>query len=97
MDLRTTFPRSMKTRLGGYVHLARMIDKCRAVLAGTEGEYIYPCPMDDRLLEYAGITAEHFTSAVKANPTDDGVVEWFRRTATPRREAELAEWNAKLL
>ena len=50
MDLRTTFPRSMKTRLGGYVHLARMIDKCRAVLAGTEGEYIYPCPMDDRLL-----------------------------------------------
>ena len=27
MDLRTAFPRSMKTRLAGYVHLARMIDK----------------------------------------------------------------------
>ncbi|HBR49608.1 MAG TPA: DUF5069 domain-containing protein, partial [Nitrospira sp.] len=35
MDLRTKFPRSMKVRLGGYAHLARMIDKCRAVLAGT--------------------------------------------------------------
>ena len=58
MDLRKTFPRSMKTRLAGYVHLARMIDKCRAVLAGTEGEYIYPCPMDERLLDYAGITAK---------------------------------------
>jgi len=97
MDLRTTFPRSMKTRLAGYVHLARMIDKCRAVLAGTEGEYIYPCPMDERLLDYAGITAEQFTAAVKANPTDDGVVEWFRRTATPHGEAELEAWNGKLL
>lgn len=97
MDLRTTFPRSMKTRLAGYVHLARMIDKCRAVLAGTEGEYIYPCPMDERLLDYAGITAEQFTAAVKANQTDDGVVEWFRRTATPHGEAELEAWNGTLL
>lgn len=97
MDLRTTFPRSMKTKLGGYVHLARMIDKCRAVLAGTEGEYIYPCPMDDRLLDFAGITAEQFTAAVKANHTDDGVAEWFRRTATPHGEAEIEAWNGKLL
>ncbi|ULA58766.1 MAG: hypothetical protein LZF60_80159 [Nitrospira sp.] len=97
MDLRTALPRSMKTRLGGYVHLARMIDKCRAVLAGTEGEYIYPCPMDERLLDYAGITAEQFTAAVKANVTDEGVTEWLRRTATPHATAELEEWNRKLL
>ena len=45
MDLRKHFPRSMRAKLEGYVHLARMIDKCRAVQAGTEGEYIYPCPM----------------------------------------------------
>ncbi|MCW5798716.1 MAG: DUF5069 domain-containing protein [Nitrospira sp.] len=87
----------MKTRLGGYVHLARMIDKCRAVLAGTEGEYIYPCPMDERLLDYAGITAEQFTAAVKAHPTDEGVAEWLGRTATPHATAELEEWNRKLL
>ncbi len=97
MDLRTTFPRSMKTRLAGYVHLARMIDKCRAVLAGTEGEYIYPCPMDDRLLEFTGITADQFTAAVKAHPTDDGVAEWLRRTATPHDTVELETWNNRLL
>ncbi len=61
----------MRVKLEGYVHLARMIDKCRAVLAGTEGEYIYPCPMDDRLMKFAGITADQFTAAVKANPTDE--------------------------
>ena len=97
MDLRKSFPRSMRIKLEGYVHLARMIDKCRAVLAGTEGEYIYPCPMDDRLMEFAGITADQFTAAVKANPTDEGVADWFRKTAKPHIPAELDEWNDKML
>lgn len=97
MDLRRTFPRSMRFKLEGYVHLARMIDKCRAVLTGTEGEYIYPCPMDFRLMEFAGITHEQFTQAVKMNPTDDGVAAWFRQVAPPRSPAELEEWNQQLL
>jgi hypothetical protein len=97
MDLRTGFPRSMRVKMAGYVHLARMIDKCRAVLAGTEGEYIYPCPMDDRLMEFAGITADQFTATVKANPTDDGVAQWFRKTAKPHQPAELDEWNEMML
>ena len=97
MDLRTTFPRSMRVTLEGYVHLARMIDKCRAVLAGTEGEYIYPCPMDDRLMEFAGITAEQFTAAVKQNENDEAVTRWFRETARPDSQAELDEWNRMML
>ena len=97
MDLRTRFPRSMRTTLAGYVHLARMIDKCRAVLAGTEGEYIYPCPMDERLMEFAGIMREEFTAAVKANATDEGVEAWFCKTATPHQPAELDAWNRQLL
>lgn len=84
-------------KLAGYVHLARMIDKYRAVLAGTEGEYIYPCPMDFRLMEFAGITADQFTAAVKANPTDDSVVEWFRKTAKVHPPAELEQWNEMML
>jgi hypothetical protein len=97
MDLRKHVPRSMRATLAGYVHLARMIDKCRAVLAGTEGEYIYPCPMDERLMEFAGITSEQFTAAVKANLTDDGVVAWFRQTATPHPLADMDAWNQQLL
>lgn len=97
MDLRKEFPRSMRFKLAGYAHLARMIDKCRAVLAGTEGEYIYPCPMDDRLLEFTGITSEQFTAAVTANSTDERVVTWLEKKAKPRRPAELEEWNQKLL
>ena len=87
----------MRAKLEGYVHLARMIDKCRAVLAGTEGEYIYPCPMDERLMEFAGITDKQFTEAVRSNPTDEGVAAWFRQAAKPNQPDELEEWNRKLL
>ena len=87
----------MRATLEGYVHLARMIDKCRATLAGTEGEYIYPCPMDDRLLEFVGITAEQFTAAVKANPSDEAVVSWFIQTAKAHPQAELESWNREML
>jgi hypothetical protein len=87
----------MRVKMEGYVHLARMIDKCRAVLAGTEGEYIYPCPMDERLMEFAGITADQFTAAVKAIPSDDAVTEWFTRTAKAHPSAELEAWNHMML
>ncbi|MEK9142449.1 MAG: DUF5069 domain-containing protein [Nitrospirota bacterium] len=97
MDLRTSFPRSMRFTLAGYAHLARMIDKCRAVLAGTEGEYIYPCPMDERLMEFVGMTSDQFTAAVKANPTDEEVVKWLQQTAIPHQPAELEKWNQQLL
>jgi len=97
MDLRKEFPRSMRFQLAGYAHLARMIDKCRAVLAGTEGEYIYPCPMDERLMEFVGITSDQFTTAVKVNSTDAGVVNWLEQTAKPHEPVELEEWNLKLL
>lgn len=84
-------------KIAGYVHLARMIDKCRAVLARTEGEYIYPCPMDERLMEFAEITAEQFTRAVGTSPSDEGVIAWFQRTARPRSPVELDRWNTALL
>ena len=97
MDLRKSFPCSMRVKMEGYVHLARMIDKCRAVLAGTEGEYIYPCPMDERLLKFAGITDKEFTANVKANPSEDAVAKWFTQKANAHPPAELDTWNQMML
>ena len=97
MDLRKSFPHSMRVKLRGYVHLTRMIDKCRAVLARTEGEYIYPCPMDVRLLKFAEITDDQFTSSVKTNPSDEAVADWFAQTAKAHPPAELEAWNRMML
>lgn len=96
MDLRKHYPRSPREKLGPYVHLPRMLDKCRATLSGTQGEYIYPCPMDQRLLDFAGITAEQFTAAVKTR-TDEEVMTWFRQTAKPHSAAEIEAWNDMFL
>ncbi|WP_447973153.1 DUF5069 domain-containing protein [Nitrospira sp. Kam-Ns4a] len=96
MDLRTAYPRSLREKLAGYVHLARMLDKARAALAGTLGEYIYPCPLDRRLLEFAGLTAEQFLEAVRGR-SDEEVAAWFARTATPRSREEIEAWNEMML
>src|SRR5574341_1888819 len=96
MDLRSYYPRSIREKLAGYVHLARMIDKCRATIAGMQGDYIYPCPLDKRLLEFTGITAEQFTEAVRGR-LDQAVLEWFRKTAKPRSADEIEQWNTLML
>ena len=57
-DLTQRPPRSPRVRLGGYVLLPRMLDKGRATLAGTNGPYIYACPLDQRFLNFAGIDPE---------------------------------------
>jgi hypothetical protein len=53
--------------------------------------------MDERLMEFAGITADQLTAAVKANPIDQGVADWFRKTAKSHKPAELDEWNDMML
>ena len=52
MDLTQSFPRSPKVKLAGLVHLPRMLDKAKAFNAGTLGEYFFPCPLDDIILEF---------------------------------------------
>jgi hypothetical protein len=53
--------------------------------------------MDDRLMEFAGITADQFTTAVKANPSDEIVAKWFMKTAKPHTPAELNKWSEMML
>jgi Domain of unknown function (DUF5069) len=56
-DLTKEAPRSPRTRLGDYALMARMIDKGRATLNGTLGEYHYACPLDQMLFTYKGVQA----------------------------------------
>ncbi|RMH09201.1 MAG: DUF5069 domain-containing protein [Nitrospirae bacterium] len=96
MDLRRQFPRSVREMLGGYVHLARMIDKCRAARDGTLGEYIYPCPLDQRLLDFLGLSADQFLEAVDAR-SDEEIVSWVHQHARFHTHEEREHWNAMML
>ncbi|MGD1089888.1 MAG: DUF5069 domain-containing protein, partial [Verrucomicrobiota bacterium] len=54
-DLTKEYPRSPRVTLAGYVIAARMLDKCRAAISGTLGEYHFDCPLDRYFLQFAGI------------------------------------------
>jgi hypothetical protein len=55
-DLTREYPRSPRETLAGHVIAARAVDKCRAVLAGTAGEYHSGCLLDQVRLDFAGIS-----------------------------------------
>jgi hypothetical protein len=96
-DLRNgkEYPRSPRTTLGGYVLAARAVDKCRAVLAGSQGEYHSNCPLDQRWLKFAEIDYDAFKAVVATGATDDEIADWIGKHAKKRPRTEVIGWNNK--
>lgn len=93
-DLRKHPPRSPRTRLGGFAHLPRMIDKARADCAGTIGDFHYNCPFDQQFLSFTGISADAFMAEVKAGRSDSELLAFVRAQANPKRSAsEIDTWS----
>jgi hypothetical protein len=89
------YPRSPRQTLGGYVLAARAVDKCRAVLAGLQGDYHSNCPLDQRWLKFAEIPYDSFRAFVGTGATDDEVAAWIGEQARKRSRAEIIAWNNK--
>ena len=92
-DLRKEAPRSPKEKLGGYVCLPRMIDKCRATINSANGEYKFNCQLDKRLLEFKNINADEFKSYVVQGHSDQEILEWFNINGDFKTEEEIKEWS----
>jgi len=93
LDLTKEFPRSPRETLGGNVVAGRMLDKCRAVVAGTNGEYHFDCPLDNMFLGFAEITADDFKAFVATGADDDAVADWITKNAKQRPPREIIQWN----
>ena len=76
-DLSKQAPHSPRQRIAGFVIATRAVDKCRASLAGTLGEYHFDCPLDNMLFSFKGITADQFKAAVQAAKNYDEVGAWL--------------------
>lgn len=92
-DLTKDFPSSPRETLGGYVIGKRTLDKCRAHLNGTVGEYHFNCPLDQMFLGFAGIPAEDFEAFVATGASDEEVGQWVREHAQPKEKLEIVKWN----
>lgn len=92
-DLKKNPPRSAVIRLGGYAILARTIDKCRATIAGNEGEYHYDCPVDKTLFDFKGINGDEFKAFVQKGKNDKEIVEWLNSVGKKKTPAEIKAWS----
>ncbi len=92
-DLTKEAPRSPHERLGGFSILARAIDKCRAFIAGAQGEYYFDCPVDRMLFAFKGINAEEFKIFVAEGHSDEEIVEWVKSHGNQKSDDEIAIWS----
>lgn len=95
MDLTKTYPRSVREKYLGMVQVGRTIDKGKAELAGTIGEYRFDCPMDKHLFEFLGIDGQQLLDAIKKG---DPATDAYLKTAIAKKNpAEIEKFNHEWL
>jgi hypothetical protein len=92
-DLAKQAPHSPRERLAGFVIATRAVDKCRAKLAGTPGEYLYDSPLDNLLFAFKGITSDQFLAAVQTSINYEEVGIWLLANGTAKTPAEIKAWS----
>jgi len=87
-------PRSPRVRLGGYTILPRLLDKARAVIAGTAGEYKYNSPNDGHFFRFTGLTPDALMAQAKTGAGDWDLLLWVNEHAPLKRTAlEIELWS----
>jgi len=92
-DLTKGFPASPHAMLAGYIIAKRALDKCRATLAGTAGEYHFDCPLDKIFFDYAGMKGAAFRKFVATGADDAAVAKWIEKHAKKRPRIKIIRWN----
>jgi hypothetical protein len=87
-----TFPRRGREAMGDALWLLRVADKGRASAAGTIADYIYPCPMDQGMLQRWKITPDEFDRALQDYSDDASLFEWFSQRVRPEDVRTANEW-----
>ena len=93
-DLTKEAPRSPRTQIGDYALMTRMIDKGRATLNGTVGEYHYACPLDQMLFTYKSVQADDVKALLASGASDEQVLSWFDEKGASKTADETKAWSA---
>lgn len=95
-DLTQHPPRSPRVRLGGFVHLPRLLDKARAHAAGKLGDYHWNCPLDQRWAGFTGVSLPALLAEVQQGRTDAEMLAWVTAHLNPTRQpweiAAFSQW-----
>ncbi len=97
MDLTKTYPASVRETMLGIVQLKRTIDKGKAKLQGTLGEYNYDCPMDKHLFEFLAVDGNALLDAIKNASSDAAISEFVAPYVRAKKDAEIETFNREWL
>ena len=96
--MRKLRPRSPYEKLGGYVHLPRLIDKARLHRKGLLNGYNYKTVgFDKHLLAFLKINGDQFEEAATRLETDNEILEWVSKHGVAHSSEELAHWNQEMI
>jgi Domain of unknown function (DUF5069) len=91
-------PRSPYEKLGGYVHLPRLIDKANLHRKGLLDGYNYKTVgFDKHLLAFLRIKGDAFEEIANELDDDSAILEWVNKNSAKHSPEEIEHWNATMI
>jgi hypothetical protein len=96
-DLTTEPPRSPRHLIAGYAILARCLDKGRAELNNTAGEYHFACPLDQMFLDFKEVKKEDIRKLLSEGSSDEAVADWLSTHGKDLTRADIDAWTNRMI
>jgi len=91
-------PRSPYEKLGGYVHLPRLIDKAKLHRKGLLDGYNYKTVgFDKHLLAFLRLKGDAFEEIANELDDDAAILEWVNKNAVKHSPEEIEHWNQAMI
>jgi hypothetical protein len=96
--MQKVLPRSPYAKLGGYVHLPRLIDKAKLHRKGLLDGYNYKTTgFDKHLLAFLKVSPDSFEEAANRLDDDQAILEWLQEHCTQHSEQAIEQWNQAMI
>jgi len=91
-------PRSPYEKLGGYVHLPRLIDKAKLHRQGLLDGYNYKTVgFDKHLLTFLKLDGDAFEEAANRLEDDNAILKWVQENGAMRSSEAVEQWNQAMI
>lgn len=91
-------PRSPYERLGGFVHLPRLIDKAKLHRKGLLDGYNYKTVgFDKHLLAFLKLDPDAFEKIAHEYDDDARILEWVETNGVKHSPEEIERWNTAMI
>ena len=91
-------PRSPYEKLGGFVHLPRLIDKARLHRRGLLNGYNYKTVgFDKHLLAFLRLDGDQFEEIANRFDDDAQVLGWIEQSSAKHSPEEIEHWNQEMI